>query len=99
SFSAKVAGDSKLLETKPRLVAAYLYPGQADALERLESLIHENGASKVPLPVIMSGPISLGELRLGDDLEYWSVPHSRMGDLTIDDGIEYVLTIENMTSF
>src|SRR5690606_20322198 len=28
SFSAKVAGDSKLLETKPRLVAAYLYPGQ-----------------------------------------------------------------------
>lgn len=99
SFSAKEAGDSKLMETRPKLLAYYLFAGESEPLEKLERLINDEGARKIALPITLSGPISIGSMPIGNELDYFSIPFNRMDDLTIDEGIEYVLTIENMTSF
>lgn len=99
TFSAKEAGDSKLMETRRKLLAAYLFADESEPLEKLERLINDDGARKIALPITMSGPISLGSMPIGSELDYFSIPFHRMDDLTIDEGIEYVLTIENMTSF
>lgn len=99
SFSAKEAGDSKLMETRRKLLAAYMFADDSEPLEKLERLINDEGARKIALPITLSGPISLGSMPLGSELEYFSIPFHRVDDLTISDDIEYVLTIENMTSF
>lgn len=99
SFSAKEAGDSKLMETRPKLLAAYMFAGESEPLEKLERLINDEGARKIPLPITLSGPLSLGNMPIGSELDYFAIPFHQLDDLTIRDDIEYVLTIENMTSF
>lgn len=99
SFAAKEGDNSKLLETKRGLIASYMFAGQAAPLERLESLLNDEGSRKIALPITMSGPISLNGEALSSQLDYHAIPFHQIDALKVSDDIEYVLTIENMTSF
>jgi hypothetical protein len=96
TFSSRIVGDSKKVERSEAAVMAYL---RANGIGSFRSLMAEQGAWKITMPVMLSGPISLNGLRLCDAMDYVGVPILELENLVVDENIDYILSIENLTSF
>jgi hypothetical protein len=98
TFSSRIVGDSKKVERSEAAVVAYLQAGTGSA-SSFRELMAADGSRKITMPVILSGPVSLKDTRLCDVMDYVGVPIHDLGSLTVDEDIDYVLSIENLTSF
>lgn len=96
TFSSRIVGDSKKVERSEAAVLAYL---RASGNHSFRSLMAERGAWKITMPVMLSGPVSLHGLRLCDVMDYVGVPVLELENLMVDEDVDYVLSIENLTSF
>lgn len=96
TFSSRIVGDSKKIERSEAAVLAYL---RAKGNRTFRTLMAEMGAWKITAPVMLSGPIALNGFRLCDAMDYVGIPIHELENLLVDDDIDYVLSIENLTSF
>lgn len=96
TFSSRIVGDSKKVERCEAAVLAYL---RANGKHSFRSLMAERGAWKITMPVMLSGPVSLHGLRLCDAMDYVGVPVLELQNLIVDEDVDYVLSVENLTSF
>lgn len=102
SFARAAVGDSKALERLAPTVAALLRRLRPDAvtieMETPEEIIGAFGATRLPQPLLISGPLALDGQKLAA-LSYIGIPAEDIGRLTFADAPAYVLIIENFTSF
>ena len=100
TFSRRVAGDSKALETlqQPiiRLVTRALETSHdGDPRAYLSSL----GLERFGPPLLLAGPIILDGMVVPRRLPYIGLPATSIGRVAFTDTPNYVLSIENQTSF
>lgn len=99
TFSARVVGDSKMAERSEASVLAYLRRKGENGPARFREIMAAHGSQKITMPVLLSGPVSLKGIRIDDVMDYVGIPVHELGNLVIDEDIEYVLSVENLTSF
>lgn len=102
SFSRFVGSDSKALDRlAASVVAIYsrLYPGHV-ATEGLDSdeILATLGVSRMPQPLLLSGPVAIQGVML-PHMVYFGFPPDQASAITLARPVDYVLTIENYTSF
>lgn len=104
TFSAKILGNSKTMERmEARFVSAWkvLCPESADisARELYESL----GLTKFPWPMLLKGPVAIvcdaTEINVAGVFPFVGIPFAAVRDIKIERRPQYVLTIENLSSF
>lgn len=102
SFSRMAVGDSKSLERHLTGVAKAMFkifPDLADRNHlRPAELLESLGISRLPQPLLVSGPVVLDESPL-PRLPFVGVPVEEAHRLRIVDSPPYMLTIENYASF
>jgi hypothetical protein len=98
TFSSRVVGDSKKVERSEAAVMAYLRNGEV-APASFRELMSAQGSLKITMPVFLSGPVSLKGIRIGDAMDYVGVPVHELEHVSVEEDIDYVLSIENLTSF
>ncbi|CDX56785.1 conserved hypothetical protein [Mesorhizobium plurifarium] len=102
TFSRLAGTPSKALErlvsTVPRLFERF-YPDRAPSAE-LDSAdwLATLGVTRTPQPLIVSGPIAIAGQPL-PPLCFYGVPPEQGEQLGLSDRVDYLLTIENYTSF
>ncbi|NTF17955.1 hypothetical protein G6L37_06030 [Agrobacterium rubi] len=96
TFSARIVSDSKRVERLESAVIAYMGGGGAGSFRDLMAM---RGSRKITMPIMLSGPVSIRGISIGSVLDYVGVPVEDLHALEISDDIDYVLTIENLTSF
>ncbi|MGX9573310.1 Wadjet anti-phage system protein JetD domain-containing protein [Mesorhizobium sp. f-mel] len=102
TFSRLTVGDSKALEKNVRQVAAAMakiYPNMEDQT-RLdpEELLASAGIRRLPQPILLHGDVSL-DGRSFPAMPYVGIPTDCAGGIGLLTRPNYVLTIENFTSF
>ncbi|WP_313199455.1 Wadjet anti-phage system protein JetD domain-containing protein [Rhizobium sp.] len=102
SFSRSVNTGSKTLDHLATSVVAIhsrLYPGQRtpENLDTDEALA-TFGVSRMPQPLQLSGPIAIDGVML-PPLSYYGFPPDQAATIELSHAVDYVLTIENYTSF
>lgn len=99
TFSTREGGDSKLIEKNDSAILSYVYHGQERPHGTLREILARGGSIKITNPVLVSGPFSVGNLALGQELSYCGIPIHQLKDFALDRRPDYVLTIENLVSF
>ncbi len=101
TFSRAVVGDSKALEQLRgptqrllRRLSPLTAPDGWDEAEALANL----GVVRLPQPFLASGPLALAGAPT-PTLTYLGVPPDQVETLTLTRNVNYVLTVENFTSF
>lgn len=102
TFSRHAGADSKALDRLSSTVAAImtrLFPNliSSDQLDANE-LLATFGVTKMPQPLLISGPLRLGDKTL-PDLGYYGFPPEEATRIQLARPVAYVLTIENYVSF
>jgi len=102
SFSRSVGRDSKALDRlAASVVAIYsrLYPSHV-VTEGLDSdeFLATLGVSRMPQPFLLSGPVAIQGVTL-PHVVYSGFPPDQVAAITLAHPVDYVLTIENYTSF
>lgn len=102
SFCRSVNTGSKALDHLAASVVAIhsrLYPGQRtpESLDTNEALA-TFGVSRMPQPLQLSGPIAIDGVIL-PPLSYYGFPPDQAATIGLSHAVDYVLTIENYTSF
>ncbi len=102
TFGRQAGTDSKALERLSSSVAAMmarLYPEliTTDMLDP-EELLATLGITKMPQPLLLSGPLRLGNEVL-PDLGYYGFPPEEAARVRLSRPVAYVLTVENYVSF
>ncbi|WP_323013711.1 Wadjet anti-phage system protein JetD domain-containing protein [Devosia sp.] len=100
TFSRRVGGDSKALETlqQPivRLVTRALEASHdGDPRAYLSSL----GLDRFGPPLLLAGPVVLDDMVVPRTLPYIGLPATSIGRVSFTETPTYVLTVENQTSF
>lgn len=102
TFSRLTVGDSKALEKNVRQVAAAMTKIFTDMEEQTrldpEQLLASAGIRRLPQPILLHGDVSL-DGRPFPTMPYFGVPTDCAGGIDLLTKPEYVLTIENFTSF
>ncbi|MES0032488.1 Wadjet anti-phage system protein JetD domain-containing protein [Mesorhizobium sp. M0040] len=102
TFSRLTVGDSKALEKNVRQVAAAMAKifASMDEQTRLdpEELLASAGIRRLPQPILMHGDVSL-DGRSFPAIPYVGIPTDCVGGISLLTKPDYVLTIENFTSF
>lgn len=102
TFSRLTVGDSKALEKNVRQVAAAMTKIFADMEEQTrldpEELLASAGIRRLPQPILLHGNVSL-DGRPFPTMPYVGVPTDCAGGIDLLTKPDYVLTIENFTSF
>ncbi|QFY61478.1 DUF2399 domain-containing protein [Rhizobium grahamii] len=102
SFSRSVGADSKALDRLATSVVAIhsrLYPSDiATATLDSDEFLATFGVARTPQPFLLSGPIAIHGVKL-PNLVYYGFPPDQAAAVTLADSVDYVLTIENYTSF
>ncbi|MDX8539440.1 DUF2220 family protein [Mesorhizobium abyssinicae] len=102
TFSRLTVGDSKSLEKNVRQVAAAMRKIFGDMEEQTllnpEELLASAGISRLPQPILLHGDVSLNG-RPFPTMPYVGVPTDCAGGIGLLTKPDYVLTIENFTSF
>jgi hypothetical protein len=99
TFSTREGGDSKLVERNESAILSYVYHGEERPEGTLRDILARSGSVKITSPVLVSGPFSIGNLPLGQELSYCGLPIHQLDDFSFDRRPDYVLTIENLVSF
>ncbi|SEH43257.1 Wadjet anti-phage system protein JetD domain-containing protein [Tardiphaga sp. OK245] len=102
TFSRLTVGDSKALEKNARSVIPAMQKifGTDDEQARLdpEELLASAGIKRLPQPLLIHGPVALSG-RSFPSMSYVGIPTERVHDIELLHEPDYVLTIENFTSF
>ena len=102
TFSRLTVGDSKALEKNVRQVAAAMARIFADMEEQTrldpEELLASAGIRRLPQPILLHGDVSLDGLPF-PAMPYVGIPTDCAGGIGLLTKPDYVLTIENFTSF
>lgn len=102
TFSRQAGTDSKALERLSGTVTAILarlYPELiASSLLDADELLATFGIAKMPQPLLLSGPLRLGDAML-PALGYYGFPPEETARVHLSRPVAYVLTIENYVSF
>lgn len=102
TFSRLTVGDSKALEKNVRQVAAAMTKIFADMEEQTrldpEELLASAGIRRLPQPILLHGNVSF-DGRPFPTMPYVGVPTDCAGGIGLLTKPDYVLTIENFTSF
>ncbi|RUV94950.1 Wadjet anti-phage system protein JetD domain-containing protein, partial [Mesorhizobium sp. M1A.F.Ca.IN.020.04.1.1] len=102
TFSRLTVGDSKALEKNVRQVVAAMTKIFADMEEQSgldpEELLASSGIKRLPQPILLHGDVSL-DGRPFPTMPYVGVPTDCAGGICLLTKPDYVLTIENFTSF
>lgn len=99
TFSARIVGDSKRVERLESAVIAYLGGKDDGAPSTFRDLMAARGSRKITMPIMLSGPVSLRGCPVGAVMDYVGLPVSELHALQISEEVDYVLSIENLTSF
>ncbi|CDX51548.1 conserved hypothetical protein [Mesorhizobium plurifarium] len=102
TFSRLTVGDSKVLEKNVRQVAVAMTKIFAGMDEQIrlnpEELLASAGVRRLPQPILLHGDVSLGG-RSFPAMPYVGIPTDCAGGIGLLTKPDYVLTIENFTSF
>ncbi|MFG1201783.1 Wadjet anti-phage system protein JetD domain-containing protein [Xanthobacter aminoxidans] len=102
TFSMAAGLDSKALERQLAAVMALhsrLFPARAPFPElEADDLLASYGIVRMPQPLLLSGPLRVGEVLL-PDLPYMGFPPDLAERIELASPVRYTLTIENYASF
>lgn len=101
SFSTQICGDSKALERNRPAIAGFLMEATGSRASPDEDALARFGIFAYPDPVLIKGPVRLegANIDLTAFRPYAAVPEGNVDDVRCVGRPEYVLTIENKTSF
>lgn len=101
TFSRNAGVRSKALEQRAATVVALLSRLIPDAAEQgldAAEILATFGVTRLPQPLLVSGPLTLDDAPLAD-LDYWGVPAESANRLGLGRPVSYMLAVENYASF